>query len=82
MGGDPGTIANMIDKQYSNIKKGRSLDSDNSSTDVGDKPYLNANEARQQFSSLDFYCKNGLGIELMARLKAMLHGSLILRRKL
>ena len=69
MGGDPGTTANMIAEQYPNIKKGNSTNSDTDSTDVGDKPYLNADEAKQQLSSLDYYRKNRSEIEITSTTK-------------
>ncbi|WP_076669887.1 hypothetical protein [Lactiplantibacillus plantarum] len=69
MGGDPGTTANMIAEQYPNIKKGNSTNSDTDSSDVGDKPYLNADEAKQQLSSLDYYRKNRSEIEITSTTK-------------
>lgn len=69
MGGDPGTTANMIAEQYPNIKKGNSTNSDTDSTDVGDKPYLNADEAKQQLASLDYYRKNKSEIEITSTAK-------------
>lgn len=69
MGGDSGTTANMIAEQYPNIKKGNSTNSDTDSTDVGDKPYLNADEAKQQLASLDYYRKNKSEIEITSTTK-------------
>ncbi|WP_163627545.1 hypothetical protein [Lactiplantibacillus plantarum] len=69
MGGDPDTTANMIAEQYPNIKKGNSTNSDTDSTDVDDKPYLNADEAKQQLSSLDYYRKNRSEIEITSTTK-------------
>lgn len=69
MGGDPGTTANMIAEKYPNIKKRNSTNSDTDSTDVGDKPYLNADEAKQQLSSLDYYRKNRSEIEITSTTK-------------
>lgn len=69
MGGDPGTTANMIAEKYPNIKKGNSTNSDTDSTDVGDKPYLNADEAKQQLASLDYYRKNRSEIEITSTTK-------------
>lgn len=70
MGGDPGTTANMIAEQYPNIKKGASSNSDTASTDVGDKPYLNADEAKQQLGTLDFYNENESHIEITGQEEA------------
>ena len=69
MGGDPGTTANMIAEKYPNIRKGNSKDSDTDTTDVGDKLYLNADEAKQQLSSLDQYRKNRSEIEITSTTK-------------
>lgn len=69
MGGDPGTTANMIAEKYPNIKKENSTNSDTDSTDVGDKPYLNADEAKQQLASLDYYRKNRSEIEITSTTK-------------
>lgn len=69
MGGDPDTTANMIAEQYPNIKKENSTNSDTDSTDVGDKPYLNADEAKQQLSALDYYRKNRSEIEITSTTK-------------
>ncbi|BEI48660.1 hypothetical protein AWA2013_00660 [Lactiplantibacillus plantarum] len=68
-GGDPGATANMIAEQYPNIKKNVTADSNDSSSDVGDKPYLNASEARQQLDSLEFYRKNSSEIEINGTVK-------------
>lgn len=69
MGGDPGTTANMIAEQYPDIKKDGAADSTSSSTDVGDKAYLNASEAQQQLNSLDFYRTNSSGIKINGAVK-------------
>ncbi|WP_251899153.1 hypothetical protein [Lactiplantibacillus paraplantarum] len=69
MGGDPDTTANMIAEKYPNIKKENSTNSDTDSTDVGDKPYLNADEAKQQLASLDYYRKNRSEIEITSTTK-------------
>lgn len=68
-GGDPGTTANMIAEQYPNIKKNGSADSASSSTDVSDKPYLDADEARQQLNALDFYRRNSSEIVINGAVK-------------
>lgn len=62
-GGDVGTTGSIIAKQYPNIKSytGASSDDPNS---PGAKDYLNADEAKQELSALDFYNKNQSHIEI------------------
>ena len=71
MGGDPGTTANMIAKQYPAIKNSAATadSAASSSTDVSDKAYLTADEARQQLPALAFYQKNSGAIQLTSTTK-------------
>ncbi|MBU7470381.1 hypothetical protein [Lactiplantibacillus plantarum] len=62
-GGDVGTTGNIIAKQYPNIKSYTGASSDNASS-PGAKDYLNADEAKQELSALDFYNKNQAHIEI------------------
>lgn len=52
MGGDPGTTANMIAKQYPNIKKS------NTDATASSDNELSASDAKSKLSSLDFYQEN------------------------
>lgn len=62
-GGDVGSTGNIIAKQYPNIKSYTGASSDDAST-PGAKDYLNADEAKQELSALDFYNQNQGNLEI------------------